>query len=837
MKKLILLSFLLLGIASMAISQRPNRPGGGNRANQAPKIKLIGQINDGTTTNGLEFATISVFSKRDSSLVGGGMTTTDGTFSVDLSPGPMYAVLEFISYTTKTVDVTIDREAIKSGNREINLGTIDLYLNSTQLDEVEIRAERSETEFSLDKRVFNVGKDLANRGGSAEEVLDNVPSVTVDIEGTVSLRGSEGVRILIDGRPSGLAGVGNTNGLRNIPANMIEKVEVITNPSARYEASGMAGIINIILKKDTGNGFNGSFDLTGGIPEQEGFGANINYRKGKLNWFANYSVRNRRGPGGGFTYTERTIGDTLVEILDTKRDQDRGGLSNSIRLGADYFLDDKTQITASFNYRVSDEENLSTLIYDSLFVASASAIRTGSRISNGAEISQTIRTDNEKEDESNLQYSLNFRKEFSSRDHMFNATLQYRDEVETENSLYNEINTPIGQQGFPSLFQKSNNEELEKIWLFQFDYTKPLGKDHTYEIGIRSSLRDLRNDYLVVDEDEMPITLNGQLFDDNFSYDEDIHALYAIYGNRHGKFSYQGGLRAEYSNVTTIAQGETKPRTYFNLFPSAHINYELSEGNAMQISYSRRIDRPRSFHLNPFFTLSDRINLFQGNPLLDPEYTDSYEIGNIKYWDKFTLSTSLFYRHTEDNTQRITELNEDGTTNRIPKNLGTADDYGLDLNLSYSGLEWLRLDGNGNFFRATSYGVDTDGEVFDIDNFTWFGRMTARITMFDSDLQIRGNYRGGRQSIQGTRAGAGSVDIGWSKDFMNDRLTLTLSVRDVFNSRKRIGTTAFEGFYQESEFQWRARSSTLTASYRINQKKKRGGQRGGGDYQGGGEEF
>lgn len=830
MKKLIILSFCLFAVVMTGLSQRP---GGGSRSGgQMPKLKLVGQITDGATSQGLEFATVSVFSKRDSSLVGGGMTATDGTFSVDVKPGPMYAVIEFISYESITKDVEIDRDAIRSGNRQIDLGTVQLFLNSTQLDEVEIRAEKSETQFSLDKRVFNVGKDLANRGGSAEEVLDNVPSVTVDIEGNVSLRGSQGVRILIDGRPSGLAGVGNTNGLRNIPANMIEKVEVITNPSARYEASGMAGIINIVMKKDTGHGFNGSFDATLGIPEQQGLGANLNYRKDKLNWFANYSIRNRTGPGGGFTYTERTVGD-LVEILDSNRDQNRGGLSNSFRFGADYFLDDKTQITAALSYRISDENNLSTITYDSLNRSITSITPEF--------LSSTIRTDNETENESNLQYSLNYRKEFSSRNHVFNATLQYRDEIETESSIFDEVYTPVGEQGVSSLYQESNNDELEKVWLAQFDFSKPLGKDHKYEIGFRTSLRDLENDYIVQDRNAdgslSVLELNGQLFDDKFIYDENIHALYAIYGNKHGKFSYQGGMRTEYSDVLTIADGISNPRTYLDFFPSAHLNYELAEGNAMQISYSRRIDRPRSFYLNPFFTLSDRINLFGGNPNLDPEYTDSYEIGNIKYWDKFTLSTSLFYRHTEDNIQRIQSLNLDGTTTRKPQNIGTADDYGLDMNISYSGLEWLRLDGNGNFFKATSNGF-FEGEEFDLDNFTWFGRMTARITVFDSDIQLRGNYRGGRQSIQGSSQGAGSIDIGWSKDFLNDRLTLTLSVRDLLNSRKRRGITEFENFYQESEFQWRARSSTLTASYRINQKKKRGGgNRGHGGGDGGGEEF
>lgn len=827
MKKLYIAVILSLCLLTLLHGQRR----GGQGRGQKMALTLVGQLTDANSNQGLEFATISVFSKRDSSLVGGGLTDADGAFTVDIKPGPMYAVIEYISYKTLTIDVPFDRELIKSGNRKIDLGKINMSINSTQLDAVEIRAEKSETQFSLDKKVFNVGKDLANQGGSAEDILDNVPSVTVDIEGNVSLRGSEGVRILVDGRPSSLIGIGNTNGLKNLPANMIDKVEVVTNPSARYEAEGMAGIINIVLKKDTGSGFNGSFDATVGYPEQEGFGANINYRKGNLNWFANYSIRHRTGPGSGFTYQERTIGD-LVEILDSRRTRNRAGLSNSLRFGADYFFNDKTQLTGSLTYRIGDDNNLSTIQYDSL-QRMVSSLQPDF-------LNNTVRTDTELEDETNLQYSLNFRKTFSSRDHNLNASVQYRDQREGESSIFEETFTPAGEPSFNSLNQRSNNDESESTWLFQVDYAKPLGKDHKYELGIRSSIRDIGNDYLV--EEEMggifsPLFLNNQLFDNEFAYDENIHAAYGTYGNKLGKFSYQLGVRAEYSDVTTTESNSNNinARDYFNLFPSAHLNYQLAEGNAMQISYSRRINRPRFWFLNPFFTLSDRINLFGGNPNLDPEFTDSYEIGNIKYWDSFTLSSSLFYRHTTNNIQRIQRLNDDGTTIRRPENVGTGDDYGLDLNLSFSGIKWLKLDANGNFFQTESEGI-IDGDAFSVKDFTWFGRLTARVTFLDSDLQIRSNYRGGRDVAQGSRQGAGSIDLGWSKDFMNDNLTFTLSVRDLLNSRKRIGITEFENFFQQSEFQWRARSAAITVSYRINQKKKRGrGNRGGGDQGGDGE--
>jgi outer membrane receptor protein involved in Fe transport len=827
-KQIILILLFFISQFTLQAQQRGRAGGGG----AAPSLKLVGKVIDQGSNLGLEFATISVYNKQDSTLITGGLTGTDGIFELDVKPRPMYAVFEFISYNSFTKDIVFDKDAIRSGDRKIDMGTISMVINSTQLDEVEITAEKSEVQFSLDKRIFNVGKDLANQGGSAEDILDNVPSVTVDIEGTVSLRGSEGVRILVDGRPSTLVGGSTGSGLKNIPANLIDQIEVITNPSARYEAAGMAGIINIVLKKNNNSGFNGSFDASVGYPAQQGIGANINYRKNKLNWFANYSIRNRNGPRDGFVYQERTIGD-FVEVLDSDRTGNRGGFSNSIRLGADYFLTDKDQLTGSFTYRISDDNNLATISYDSL------SRRVGSFDTQF--LSNTFRTDDENEDEASLEYNINYRKEFSSRDHTLNAMIQYEDELETESSLFDEQFTPAGEGTSPSLVQRSNNEESYANWLFQVDFSRPLSKDHKYEIGYRTSLRNISNDYIVEelnDDDIYEVLLfNGQLFDNNFRYDENIHALYATYGNKYGKFSYQAGLRAEYSDVTTIETNQDKvnARDYLDLFPSLHLNYQINDARAFQISYSRRIDRPRFWFLNPFFTLSDRINTFSGNPDLDPEYTDSYELGTIRYWDNFSLNTSLFYRHTEDNIQRFLVVNDNGTTTRRPENIGTADDYGLDMNVSYSGLKWLRLDANGNFFRATSKGSFEEFS-FDVDNFTWFGRLTARITFFDSDLQIRSNYRGSRVTAQGSSQGQGSVDLGWSKDFMNDNLTVTLSVRDLFNSNRYNSIVEFEDFFQESQFQRRARSTNLAVSYRINQKKKRQrGGGGGGNYDGGGE--
>ncbi len=879
MYKLVVLVFaiLFLGLSTSFSQAILNQNNG--------KIKFTGTVFDGQSGKGLEFATVTILNALDSTIVDGTLSEAGGFFSLETKTGEYLIKIEFISYETVLLTPFL------GGKSEIHLGRITLNPESKILEDIVITADRSETVFALDKRVFTVGKDLANRGGTAQDILDNVPSVTVDIDGNVSLRGSSGVRILINGRPSGLVGLGNANGLRTISANMIEKVEVITNPSARYEAEGMAGIINIILKKDEGQGFNGSFDIIGGYPARSGASANVNYRKNNINWFANYGLNYNENPGGGFTIQDQASIDPLTgldkrQFTSIDGNRFRKSISNSLRFGVDYFFTEKDQLTASFLYRISDDNNSNTIIYkdyigdtgdfdftplwkrDISFLKSIDSRSFARELNDELLYSQSTRTDIEFEDERNQEYKVNYKKEFSSREHTLNTSIQFFEKSETEGSdLLSLFDDSLPGSENP-LKQFSNNSEGEKTWLFQLDYIHPLGEDHKFEAGLRSSIRQIDNDYIVEEE------INGELiplseFTNNFIYNEDIQAAYGIYGNTLGKFSYQFGVRAEYTLINTrllLTEGNTdNKRDFLNLFPSGFLNYNFTEANAIQASYSRRINRPGFWSLNPFFTFSDNRNFFSGNPNVNPEFTDSYEFGQITYQDDFTFSSSLFYRHTKSSIQRITVANKnDVTTLRVPINIGTMDDYGIDLSSSYSGISWLRIDGNFNIFKnkLSLSQIETQQAVFnyyqgarnfkgteqefndiytyqlnETDNVTWNGRLTFRITIFDSDLQLRSNYRAGQQTSQGQSAGIGSLDIGWSKDFLESKnLTLTLSLRDVFNSRRRDGFTLINDFYRQSDYQWRSRVASLSASYRINQKKK-GGPQGSGGFDGGGGDF
>lgn len=814
----ILLLFLPTFLFSQSRGQWQGKPDGG-----APP-SIIGKVVDGTTKTPLEFATVTLFNQSDSAMVTGAITDIDGAFALETRPGSYFLKIEFIGFEP----MTINEVAFEPGKRTVDLGEVVLSTEASLLEEIEVRAEKSTMQLSLDKKVFNVGKDLANSGGTAADVLDNVPSVTVDVEGNVELRGAGGVRILVDGKPSGLIGISNSDGLRNLPANMIDKIEVVTNPSARYEAEGMSGIINIVLKKDRKQGVNGSVDLTLGAPDTYGTAVSLNYRKDRFNFFTNYSLRYRKGPGSGDSYQE-FYDNGLTYITENTSRRTRGGLSNGIRFGADYFFNDKNTLTTAFNFRRSDDDNFNRIHYRDYENSINNQVRFTERI------------DDEVEKENNIEYSLTYRKLFQRKDHELTFDFRYQDEEEDESSEFLEqyyLADEVTPSGKADLQQQSQNVERNKNMIFQVDYQLPFSEDGKFEAGLRSGIRDITNDFSVLQfEDDAWIAIDG--FTNNLLYDENIHAAYATLGNKFDRFSWSAGLRAEYSDVRTELEqtNEVNPRDYFNMFPSVFLGYEFNEKNTFQVSYSRRIRRPGFWELNPFLTFSDARNIWGGNPDLNPEFTNSYEVGYLKYFDKGTLTSSIFYRHTDDVIERIRLVTSDTTSETRPRNLSTRDDYGLEFTFSFDPTKKWRINGNVNFFRSQTEG-EFEGIDLSNDTYTWFGRLSNRVTIFDKvDLQVNFNYRAPRKNSQGRSLAMWNVDPAASMDVLKNKGTLTLSVRDLFNTRRRRYISEGDNFYVEGDWRWRARQTTLTFNYRINQKKRGGSDRGGreGGFEGGGE--
>lgn len=819
---LLLIALFCLGSSSLLSGQ--SNPGqiGGNVPSTDPPAKPVikGKIIDKDTESPLEFATITIFNATDSTLVTGGVTDIDGNFEIEVKPGSYWVKLEYIAYQPQTfTDVVVTKD-----DPVADLGTISFSPAAEVLAEVEVTAEKSSMQLALDKKIFNVGKDLANLGGTASDILDNVPSVTVDIEGNVSLRGSSGVTILVNGQPSTLVGLGNTDGLRQLPANLIERIEVITNPSARYQAEGMVGIINIILKKEQKKGLNGSFDANVGYPNNYGGALNLNYRKNKFNFFTSYGVRYRKRPGTHERY-QTFYDSTFTKYIDQVGTRERGGWSNNLRLGTDVIFNEFNTLTSTFSYQFSDENNTSETKFENYIDSRDNLVDYSRRFEEEAEV------------ENDLEYSLRYRKTFPQEGREFVVNLQYDESVETEDSDYRELY--FNPEGTPADRandnQRSDNRESQKDWSLQLDYVHPFSEEGKYELGFRGSMRDINNDYLVEElADGEWINLSN--LSNNFIYNEDIYAAYAIYGNKVNRFSYQLGLRLEHSEVLTelVQTNEINDRSYTNLFPSAHFTYDFPGNNAVQISYSRRLRRPRFWDLNPFFSFSNPRNIFGGNPNLDPEFTHSFELGHLKYWDGASFSGAVYYRHTDGVIERIRrQVGVDSTLTR-PENLSTEDAVGLEFTFSADVKKWWRMDGDANFFRSITDGSNQDTDFY-ADTYTWFARFNNRVTISKTiDVQMRLNYRAPRKTIQGRNRSITSLDIAISKDIFNDKGTIALSVRDVFNNRRRRYTAFDDGFYEEGNFQWRARVATLTLNYRLNQKKQRGGRGGDrGDYDGG----
>ncbi len=780
-------------------------------AQQSNKGVVTGRLIDQETQAPLDFATISILSAVDSSVITGGVSDEQGKFAIEAKFGRYLAKIDFISYQSKTISGV----EISADQRIADLGDIMIGASAEMLEEIEVVAEKSEMQFDLDKRTFNVGKDLANKGGSAEEILDAIPSVSVDVEGAVSLRGTENVTILVDGKPSGLIGA-DGGGLKSLPASMIERVEVVTNASARYDASGTGGIINIVLKKDRKKGINGAIDVSGGLPQRYGVGLNLNARKKDVNFFINYGFRNRTGPGKGYTYQE-FYGDVPIPFSEQYNTRERGGNSHSIRAGMDFFLSERDVLTGSILYRIGDDYSDALTEFRDF---DANRVLT--------DISE--RRQDETEEESNLNYELNYERKFSEKGRKFVAQLQYRSETETEAADY--VETAFDLNGIATgedpLLQRSLNAEENGTLLLQADYVHPFTENMKMEFGGKATFRKIGNDYLV---EEFGNSIWNRLdnVSNNFNYNEDIAAVYGIFGNKIGKWSYQVGLRAEHSHVVTelVETNELNDRSYTNLFPSAHVNYEIDPANSFQVSYSRRISRPRFWYLNPFFNFSNQRNFWGGNPNLDPEFTDSYEVGYIKYWDNVTLGSSVYYRKTTGVIERIARVDGEGITRTQPENLSTENAFGMEFTTTADITKGWRVDANANFYSERTF-----GEVGDLtlenEAITFSNRVTSKIKLWkDTEFQTRFWYRAPQNTTQGRQRSMYSFDLGLSTDLLQKKATLTLAVRDLFNTRKWRSETYGSGFFMDRVHQRRAGQTTLSFNYRINQDNKR--QRRGGD--------
>ena len=826
MKKTILLSLTLL-LSYSAISQRQTngqRPG---------KINLSGKVIDQETQQPLEYATVTLRNDNRPELLQGGISTEDGSFSFEVFQGRYTIIIEYISFEKDIREGVVLREAT-------DLGTVELSIATNSLDEVELVGERTEVEIRLDKRVYNVGKDITVRGGSVSDVMDNIPSVSVDVDGTISLRGNDNVRILINGKPSGLVGLSGPDALRQLPAESIEKVEVITSPSARYEASGTAGILNIILKKQELEGFNGSFIANGGFPKTYGGSASLNWRTKKLNIFTTTSLRDSRSNSNGLAETDFTIPSDTIFSSKEKTTNERDNQNVFVNLGAEYYFDDNTSLVLSGFIRKSES-------------TSDNFARTENFFENKSLFNTIQRNQLQTGEDNSRQFTANFDKKFNDKGHELIIEFQTENSDELEEGLV--ANSSVRNQ-------RSTSDENQKRSLFQLDYILPIDDNTQFELGYRGNFSRQETDYRVEDLIDN-VYVNNTSFTNYLVFEQNVNAAYTQFGKKINNFSYLAGLRVEKTNITIEQQTtqETSNKNYTDWFPTLNLSYEFNEKENITLGYSRRIRRPRSYLINPFRSISSLTFFFQGNVDIDPSYTNSIDFGYLKRWDNFTFNGSVYFQKSTQNFSRITEATDeyvnlesgeyfsDPSLTNSPTvqvlqstfiNLAENRRTGTEFTLTYSPKRDVRISGNFNVFNSETIG-DYNGDSLDASIVSWFARINASFPLpFDITTQIRGFYRGPTENAITKTEGRFTLTGALNKNILNKKATISFRASDILNSSRSISRTTRNNFTSYNEYQWRNPTYILTLTYRINERKldrkrRRSNNESGGD--GGDYEF
>lgn len=774
---------------------------------------VTGTVIEAATNTPLEYASIYAQNESNSNIVSGAMTDEKGHFSFDVPDGNYYIKIDFLGFKTLELkNISVQGDTF--------IGVQKVQDDTQMLEEVTVIAERSTVDIKLDKKIYNVGQDMIVKGGTAADVLDNVPSVVVDSEGTISLRGNENVKVLIDGKPTGLAN-NIQEAMRILPAESIDRVEVITNPSARYEAEGGAGIINIILRKGKALGINGSVTGTIGDPRNYEVNTMFNFRSEKFNFFTSLGYRDSKSEGYNLNdnrYLDPTTGEPTQRIYEYKdNNRERQGYNGTF--GLEWYLTPSITWTNTVTARRNTSYNPNRVSYD-YYDAADSFLYNRYR--------------NEEKDgtRNNVDYTTTFEKKFNKEGHVLTIEGNIAQDKDNEIAGIDDINEHLNQTSFERTF----NKEKEKSGLAKLDYTLPIGEHGNFEAGYLGTFKSTNTAFNLQRLNNNSWNVDSRL-SNTLEYKENIHALYAQYGDRiTSHLSFMVGLRWEDSSID-VNQIDTKSynnKKYNDFFPSAFLNYEWNESTSTSISYSRRVNRPRGFFLNPFSNYTSDINFFQGNPDLNPAKTHAVDLGFMKRWTGFTLNASAYYNKTDDTFQfvrRIAGETENGTPISIssPINLATEHRYGVDITLNYSPFKWWRLNGNFNFYRTETRGDYTfthlDGTLetqnFDQDAYAWFTRISSKITLpYKIDWQLNGMYRAPYNTAQGKVLGNLSGNVALSKDILKDKGTITFNISDIFNSRKREQDLVLPQSISHSEMQWRGRQINLSFTYRFNQTKK-----------------
>ncbi len=754
----------------------------------------------------LEFANASLMSQSDSSMVTGGVADMEGEFELHADPGNYYLRLGYIGFEELWQEVEL-QEGTK------NLGEIDLAPLSEELTEVVVEAAASLFRSEFDRRIFSMENTVVAEGGTALQVLETLPSVMVDEEGNISMRGSGNIEIHINGRPANLSSDDNESLLEQFPADAIESVELITNPSARYDAEGVGGIINLVLKEERMAGFNGRINTSAGTGHKYSSGINLNYRTNRMNIFTNYSYQYRELWEYNESFREYS-GPNVSPYMDQDFDTHNYRQGHLIRSGFEYNLNQNssTRLFSNINLRSRDRERL----YN---------IRT---LDNQLDLdSMYMRLLEEDQSRANYEFGLEYswrpnnNGNGQSLDARFSFSHDEQDRIEYfDQEFFNDQQEPVEEKRTLQTYERPLNNQM---YIGQIDYTLPLTEDINFEAGWRSTLRrnDLEQIFREYDP-EFGFDLTHSEVDDlitnQFRYDEDVHAAYLILQQDLGAFSYQAGLRAEYTRTESYQPSidSTHTNNYFDLFPSIFLNYEISQNQDIQLNYSRRVRRPGTWALMPFINAQDFFNLRIGNPYLQAEYTNSFEVSYLRGWDNYFLSASTYFRHTSDALSRVFELFDDRYAIVTWINSDTRQNLGVELVNQFNFSQNADATLTGNLFHSEVSGVDAEGDSFINSRFSWTLSLMSNVRIPDwFNVQVMGNYRGPIAVPQGNIRPVFGMSMGLRRNFLQQNATVSLNVSDIFNTQRFVLETDGNRFAQERRFDRETRILTLSLTYRF----------------------
>lgn len=819
MKKIVLLLLIVNFSAAFALS--PSVEGEEEKSDDG-KGKIKGVVIDEDSDSPMEFANIAVYDLADSSLVTGGITNENGEFEIDnITYGEYYMQVNFIGFDARNIKgISLNRE-----NKTEDLGDINLSASAVALGEVSVVADKAAVEYKLDKRVVNVSQVISAVGGTAVEVLENTPSVQVDIDGNVSLRGSSNFTVLIDGRPSVLTG---SDALQQIPASAIENIEIITNPSAKYEPDGTTGIINLVMKKNAMNGLSGIFNASVGTRDKYRGDFTLSYRTEKFNITGGADFRDERGKGGSESRSETYSGDTINYLnMDGTRWDIRKG--HNFKGGIEWFASDNT--TFGLQGRIGSRERSNT---------GGGKTHAFSTVNNGDPFAELFSITEETSTRTNDYYSatLSFHQKFEGDGHKLDAMAFYSGETGDDNEIEGEIwtdeNYEYDEQNPDFAERVSTLEgEDEREFRFQVDYVYPFSENGQLEAGMMSRLESEEEslDFRDYNQETGEWVPNEQ-FSSSTDFSRDIHAVYTTFSNKVGNLSYMAGLRGEYTlrkidNTNAEAVSELNR---FDLFPTAHISYPVGDNNEFMSSFSRRINRPRGWDLDPTPNYYNRYTIRYGNADLKPEYTNSYELGYMRRFGRSYISLDAFHRVTNNKIDRYTVLEDDGTYSLYTDNFDKDYATGLEITGNLNIKEWLIINASTSMYHYRITG-SLDEESIDRTSTNWSGRVNTTFRFTDnSRLQIQGFYSGPSVQAQGERKAMIHSNISYRQDFLKKKLTATVSVRDPFGTARYEAESYGDNFKRWFKWEREPRVVMLTLSYKLNNfKEDRNGSRGDGD--------